>query len=438
MRANDQRVRRVAIAIFCAVASVSSNGSACVLDRTFAGSGFASPPLFAEQGSAAAVARDAQGRYLVAGESNIVGGVAAPAIVIPAGNHVHVSRYFANGQLDSAFGGNGTSQRALNAPSGTMIVDDVETDGAGGAFVLLRSVSTLTPGGALVHVNGDGSWDSGFGGPAASQGLVRVGCGAASTWIMPELLRDELGRLVVASTVETEVSLMRLHADGTRDVAFGSNGCASYPLRPRAAIGLVRSPAGYELVGGGNGEVWTFRVDQSGAPDAAYGVGGLVVQAVPPGPVAVAAEPHAGGLLVPFMTPSATQVVRLDAVGKLDLAFGSGGILSMPQAFRGEMDYGSTPLAVAADGRFALIGRPANISSQLGVALFGADGTALGGCSPGTFDYPADRLVGLKRGVVFDGSRLVVVGDSRDMIDARDEPNVFAIDSDVVFSSGFE
>lgn len=166
------------------------------------------------------------------------------------------------------------------------------------------------------------------------------------------LALDGAGRVVVAYDSGGRPALARFGADGSLDLGFGQSGVARLPLGETIANGaaaVAAQPDGGILLGGwsqvpcaeppgspdGCWRLFVARFDSAGELDASYGTGGVARiarradDAIQPTAIDLAALPDGAALI--SATPAAPGeseflLARLDPGGRLDPAFGQGGV----------------------------------------------------------------------------------------------------------------
>jgi uncharacterized delta-60 repeat protein len=181
------------------VARLKANGA---FDTTFGAGGIATVDFGATE-FGEAMARQADGRILVAGRSSSGGGV--------------VARLRATGVLDPDFGsggrvtlpGGGSLEAVLVQPDRNIIV----AGNAGGSATM--TVTRLKP---------DGSLDTTFG----SGGTTAVAFGSLAN-PLGGAVRQADGKIVIAGYTQDgeDVAVARLNANGSLDAAFGAGGKAT-------------------------------------------------------------------------------------------------------------------------------------------------------------------------------------------------------------------
>ena len=182
------------------VARLKANGA---LDTTF-GTGGKATVDFGGDDFGLAMARQADGRILVAGRSSAAGAV--------------VARLRANGELDPNFGG-GDGRVTLpggGSASAVLVQPDRRIVVAGNASgSAMMTVTRLMPSGSLdTTFDGDGTATIDFGSLAD---------------LANDAVRQPDGRIVVAgyTQADEDVAVARLNADGSPDATFGTAGKAT-------------------------------------------------------------------------------------------------------------------------------------------------------------------------------------------------------------------
>lgn len=186
------------------VARLNANGA---LDNTF-GTGGKAPVDFGGDDFGLAMARQANGRIVVAGQSRVTGQSVGSAVV---------TRLRASGTLDPDFGGNGRVTLPGDGIARAVLVQpDRQIVVAGNASgSAMMTVTRLNPNGSLdATFDGDGTATIDFGVTADLAG------GAV---LQPD------GKIVVAGSTQAggDVAVGRLNANGSPDTTFGSGGKAT-------------------------------------------------------------------------------------------------------------------------------------------------------------------------------------------------------------------
>jgi len=215
-----------------------------------------------------------------------------------------------------------------------------------------------------------GHLDPGFG--AAGLFSLRVGnIGAAANAI----LQQADGKLVVAGAgnpdgdFDDDLLLLRLNADGTRDLTFGINGLASADFNGSEDIAqaVIQQPDGKLVVagsarpGGAQGSNFALaRFNANGTLDASFGTAGIVhldlggnderamgLVRQASGQLVIAGWGNASGLFQ-------TWFARFNADGSQDGTFGTGGFTAVD--FGGGSENWPYDLAAQADGALVAVG----------------------------------------------------------------------------------
>lgn len=186
------------------VARLNANGA---LDNTF-GTGGKAPVDFGGDDFGLAMARQANGRIVVAGQSRVTGQSVGSAVV---------TRLRASGTLDPDFGGNGRVTLPGDGIARAVLVQpDRQIVVAGNASgSAMMTVTRLNPNGSLdATFDGDGTATIDFGVTADLAG------GAV---LQPD------GKIVVAGSTQAagDVAVGRLNANGSPDTTFGAAGKAT-------------------------------------------------------------------------------------------------------------------------------------------------------------------------------------------------------------------
>jgi len=240
-----------------------------------------------------------------------------------------VMRYLPDGRPDPTFGSDGLSLTDF----------DPSTNDSATALALLPDGRILAAGTAgdaagLVRYQPDGQLDPSFG--PGRNGTVTTGQGllnALSLGIAPD------GRLLVAGQAGTaggpfDFGVARYSADGLLDGSFGDGGVVKTDLGPTGewAAGVAAGPGGTVIAAGASGSAFTvLRYLGNGRLDPAFGSGGVskngpdiggahsLVQ-LPDGRLVLAGERLAGDW-------REVTIARYQADGTLDTRFGQGGAI---------------------------------------------------------------------------------------------------------------
>lgn len=421
----------------------SATAEPCALDRTFRDSGIARDPAPQSLGKFDAVARDPRGGYLAAGAGDTG---EAPYFTV-----VFVARYLPNGALDPGYGNAGFARWQEVPEDGTpdnaaqSKVQGIAVAADGSVLVLgYQVLASAALDLQLWRFSPSGALDTDYG----DNGVSHLRCGAspfdAFAFTLPHLMVDEAGRALVTLGQGSAVVALRLRSDGSADPVFGTTapGCSRFDRNIRWPGGIVRRPSGYEIAGGSSGQLWSLRFDDVGAPDPGYGIAGLVTVSAPSLGVVRSAALQGNRIVLGTTSGYDLAAVRLETTGALDATFAGGGIRSVPMPDR-EFDTAfAQDIAVAGDGRLAVVGlydETADPQEML-VALLDPDGQdPAAGCDAGNrIALPPKGATARALGATFDGDRLVVVGGASDRGYVRDETAVAVLAPGVLFRNGFD
>ncbi|MGI8809700.1 MAG: hypothetical protein ACR2KK_18040 [Acidimicrobiales bacterium] len=349
-----------------------------------------------------------------------------------------VTRFRADGALDTAFGTDGVA--AVNVAKGGKAVElarSVVVQGGGQVVVAGPVEHDPSASGdaaketdiALARFDDAGRLDPGFG----TGGVVRLDLSTVDTvWGLVKLSDDRL--LVVGSQVgvgpgrtDADFAVVRLTADGTEDPAFGTGGTALVGVGPdvsevpKSAVELPDGKvvvAGYATVGGVVSPV-LFRLTTAGTLDPAFGDGGIAVRPVLGNVAEAYAVVLAGNRLVTTGYGKDTAEAKVDLIangftldGALDRSFGTNGLARVDVA--GDDDRGRNLVALP-DGRTVLVGSAKTGATNLDAMVVSLTPTgqfdaAFGQGGRKLYDVggPNDAFFGVA--LSSDGSRLAAVG----------------------------
>jgi uncharacterized delta-60 repeat protein len=258
------------------------------LDKTFGGDGWVSTDFTPDSDFAAAVAIQADGKIIAAGQSGVFG----------ANTMFALARYNPDGTRDTTFGEHGQVTTDFTGGDDGANAVGLQSDGkivvAGGAGTDSDFGGT---GFALARYEADGTLDTSFGEDGLVTTAITVGKGDAAADV--EILSN--GKILAAgvdgrggcgpcgSDLSTSFALVRYNADGTIDTGFGGSGegLVITPLSPKddAASDLAVQADGRIVVAGvagrgrrGGGDTWfaLVRYDADGMLDPTLGGDGTM------------------------------------------------------------------------------------------------------------------------------------------------------------------
>ncbi len=251
-------------------------------------------------------------------------------------------RYQGDGSLDTGFGSAGK------------VVTPVGAGGERANALVLQADGKLVAAGysnngtnddfALVRYNSDGTLDTGFG--SSGKALSPVGSSADG---INALIWQSDGKLVAAgysnNGANNDFALVRYNSDGTLDTSFGSGGKVTTAIgagddTPYAM--LLQGDGKYVLAGRSTAttvDVALVRYNSNGSLDTTFGSGGKVITAVDAGGTkadearAIVQQADSKLVIAGFActvsglgcNQNDILLIRYNANGSLDTAFGSGG-----------------------------------------------------------------------------------------------------------------
>lgn len=240
-----------------------------------------------------------------------------------------VARHHPDGGIDTSFGFEGRVY--LPFFYGTADLVNASVLQPDGKLVVAGRASSAVQ---LVRLLPDGAPDPSFG----IGGVAGVSPGPYGVATPHALALQPDGKLVAGGWVHTGASsifmLVRFHASGVLDTAFGTGGMATANVEgPVRAI--VVQPDGKLVAAGSAGlqsqrDVALARFNADGSPDASFGAGGIVIQAIGPGDEfasALAIQPDGRLVAAGHTDTGGFALLRLLANGSPDPSFGSGGIV---------------------------------------------------------------------------------------------------------------
>lgn len=344
---------------------------------------------------AKAVAIQADGKIVVAGNSTPTGG----------SSNVVLARLDKNGKLDATFGADGNAD---GTPDGVVQVSFGNGDDAvdaiaiqqDGKIVVAGDTTSNTGNGSqnmvVARVNANGSLDATFGAGTADgtpDGVVSLSLGAGNDEAKAVAIQAN-GKIVIAGNTigsdnSSNIAVARLNGDGSLDATFGVGNADGTPDGVVAvslsngddkAKAVALQADGKILVGGvtlaadNSSNVAVARLNSDGTADASFGAG--TADGTPDGSVAVsfgAGDDKLKGLLLQadgkiLIAGSNTAadgstnavVARFNSNGALDSSFGEDSSDGTPNGVvsisLGSGDDSAEALALQADGKILIAG----------------------------------------------------------------------------------
>lgn len=330
---------------------------------------------------AQAVATDPNGNFVLAGSAG--------------GNYSVLARLVPSGAFDGTFGINGIATHDLSASLGDALralvrMDDGRYVGCG----IFASAGTANDF-VAARFNANGSLDTSFDGV----GYAVTPFGPSGPGEQCNAVAVQADGMIVSAgyTYETgasHVALTRHTASGQLDPLFGSGGKLVINASGSAngaseARALLVQPdgklliAGHAFSAGGNDDFLLMRLNADGTPDSAFGSAGIARTPIgasedianamvrqPDGRIVLAGSVYAAGGQRDF------ALARYTTVGVLDPSFGNGGLVTTPI---GPSDDYAYALALMPWGRLVAAGSARVTAGQsdtaLAVAAYNADGS---------------------------------------------------------------
>jgi uncharacterized delta-60 repeat protein len=299
-----------------------------------------------------------------------------------------LTRYNGDGSLDTTFGTGGkvTTDFASGADGATAVA----LQGDGGIVVAGHAQQGASSVFAVARYHSDGSLDDGFGaGGKVTIAFADFDAGAHAVAVEPD------GKIVAAGYAwngsDSDFALLRLDASGALDTAGFGNGSGKVTTDVDSHADQLRAialqPDGRIVVvgsvdtgaAGGRSDFALARYDADGSLDASFGNGGKVIVDLAGGSdiaEAVAIQAADGKIVAAGHAFNGVDtdfaLVRVDAAGSPDAAFGSGGEAMLD--FAGGADL-ARALAVRPDGTLLVAGHStAGADADFAIACFDAMG----------------------------------------------------------------
>jgi uncharacterized delta-60 repeat protein len=317
------------------LASLSENTiaqSAGTLDKTFTTTGYANLDYSGPNERAAAVSFQADGKIVIVGE-NVVSADATQ-------DKLMIARIDAKGVKDATFGAAGvlkvdTGDKKEYGRDGLVLSD-------GKILALSSSLVGTTNNMVVVRTTSAGVLDATFG--TAGKFIFNKGTGG----IARSMALQSDGKIVIGGEVGGKFLVVRLSKDGVLDTGFGASGVATISANVATSVNtsklLIQKDGKILLVGYGfdannNCSVAVARFTTAGAPDTAYGTGGVAEIDYTGNEFFYCAALQSddklviGGKIAPLAAAKyETFAARLTTSGKSDPTFGTAGF------YRGDLN----------------------------------------------------------------------------------------------------
>ncbi|MCL4297442.1 MAG: hypothetical protein KJ077_17015 [Anaerolineae bacterium] len=324
------------------LARYNSNGS---LDPTFGSGGVVITSLNSADDQAYAIARQSDGKIIVAGSQTN-----------GYGTDFVLARYNSNGSLDPSFGSGGivgTHLGDYDEAYGMVVQPD------GKIIIVGLTGPELSTDFVVVRYNSNGTLDSSF----DTDGVVITDVGGYYDRARAVLLQPD-GKIVVAGTDGFQFIVTRYTSNGSLDASFGADGIVVTTISSLESgiSDIVLQPDGKIVAAGYSQSEFSFyyefalaRYNANGSLDISFDSDGIVTTATGPN------ESTAYGLRLQTdgkIVVAGSALIRYNSNGSLDTSFGTNGIA--PTSF------GSAgALTVQSDGKFVAAGQ-GNFTFALG------------------------------------------------------------------------
>ena len=382
----------LALAIMLAPTLISAQTLPGTLDSTFGKAGKVTTTGFV----AGSIALQTDGKIVAAGG----------ALGSNWGADFALTRYNANGTVDTTFGTGGKVTTDFGSPHDGASSVAIQADGkivaAGGS-----EDSNFIADFALARYNSNGTLDTSFG----TGGKVVTGFGGVSASAYSIAIQRD-GKIVLAGVVNAnggeDFALARYNSNGTLDATFGSGGklitefgTAQQGFSFAYAYSLAVQADG-KIVAVGNGyinpgyDILMARYNTNGTLDATFGTGGKVTTnlSTNDGVSSVALQSDGKMVVAGWTVGKAFDfaLLRYNSNGTLDATFGTGG--KVLTDFAGSSDAASS-LVIRSDGKIVAAGRTfVSTGYNFALARYNSNGTLDTGFGTGgkvTSDFAGDN-----------------------------------------------
>ncbi len=375
------------------------------LDSTFGAGGVVNTMMNGKHFEAAGLALQADGKLVAVGTTCV-----APVVGGGCTNYdALISRFDASGAVDATFASKGTAARDAGSSFDYLTSVAIQADGkvvaAGYYCAVGDEISCSDYDFLLLRYTSTGARDVTFG--TTGDGMVKMPIGASHDKAFALALQGN-GALVVAGTScnvanpdtgnceDASSVLVRFTSAGVLDASFGVGGIAR--LTTHVGTGLEQlnavivqadgkiAAAGTTCVAGdasacNYSDFLLARVDNSGAPDASFGVGGVVTAAVGLGDDAGHALVQQsdgklllGGYTAAMVTPNGAReafaLLRFNGNGALDVGFSNDGkVVTKIAADSNDRAYVMATMPNMLNGKVVLAGSSAIDATRSSVAV---------------------------------------------------------------------
>jgi len=300
------------------------------------------------------------------GKITVAGSAATTAV-----NNFALTRYNVNGTLDTAFEGDGMALTPFATGDDYTMINSVIRQPDGKFIVLCKPPYFLLESSDLIirRYNASGTVDTAFGTGGKTSATFDSGANEVeSAAITAEGKIVAVGRSVPLDYSHREFAIARFNDDGVADATFSGDGKATVLFENGDDIlaVLLVLPDDKLIAGGSSGyresnnfvhkDIVLSKYNADGSPDTTFGTLGKVYSVIEENRnyITTAAVQPDGKIVVSntygnySQTYSSFEILRYNANGSLDTAFGTGGRVSIA--------YSATSIAFQPDGKIIIAG----------------------------------------------------------------------------------
>lgn len=325
------------------------------LDASFGSGGIVPVQFRTVRDAVLDVAVQPDGRILVAG-------IARDLVNLPANDDFAVARFEADGTLDTGFGVDGVAfadfAGRVDGADDILIQPD-------GSIVVVGTAHSVNQFGAadadfgIARFTSAGVLDSTF----SVDGKTTIDIagrsdGAHAGALLPDGRIVVTGRAAVSGGSDPDIAIVRVDASGAMDPTFGNGGIVWTPTSEYEwAVELALDASGRVLVSGhADSSAFVARYGVDGAADASFGGGGMVLAPALSRANGMAVD-AAGRIIVVGASGGDFAVMRVNDDGTLDTSFGNNGVLTVD--FFAGFDQ-ATDVVIQPDGKILVVGKIEN------------------------------------------------------------------------------
>jgi len=315
-------------------------------------------------------------------------------------NQIALSRYLANGNIDTSFGNNGT----VLTPVGTYLENEsneVKVLNNGKILVAASNgilFSELDFDFAIVRYNDNGTLDSGFG----TNGVLLSDFNSVSNEARSLQIQSDNKFIVAgeingdAASVNPNFAIARYNENGTKDTSFGVNGLASVNfgtvsnnllLSEDILESMIIQPDGKILAAGFTSNInentsnfGIVRLNSDGSLDSSFGINGRIITSFGGDAVAYSIQILSDGKFIVsgmyFFNADNNQkvaIAKYNANGILDTSYGIGGITTTD--FNANQEGFAFASELQNDGKLVVSGVALNTTADFVLFRFMANGS---------------------------------------------------------------